>query len=130
MNTEHKHTKGPWKIHSTKQGYPYQIETSDGRPITRWGCFIKPTSEESHANARLIAAAPDLLEAVEHATGFISAMCELAGIEDDIILNARRKDTGESYELRLSDIIQHATDTLGKVYGESARAGTGKGVEP
>lgn len=69
MNT--KHTPGPWTL---KVGYgtPLQIlgapTARDPRynPVTRCGTtFIAPTSEESMANARLIAAAPSMLEALE-----------------------------------------------------------------
>ncbi len=55
---KHKHTKGPWKV-GGKTGFINQlaIEPSIG---TAYGA-----GEELQANARLIAAAPDLLEALE-----------------------------------------------------------------
>ena len=34
-----------------------------GRPVTRFNAFARPSTPEALANARLIAAAPDLLEA-------------------------------------------------------------------
>jgi len=68
------HTKGPWCIKYSRSGYPYQIIAPNendkapgrvGKSITRWGAISLPSSDEAHANARLIAAAPDLLEALE-----------------------------------------------------------------
>jgi hypothetical protein len=59
------HTPGPWTIRRASQGKPYQIEGAT-RDITRWGGLSAPMSHEAEANARLIAAAPDLLEALQY----------------------------------------------------------------
>jgi len=68
-NIETKYTPGPWTLKSDL-GIPLQImgaPTSRNpryNPVTRCGTtFIAPMSEEAMANARLIAAAPELLEA-------------------------------------------------------------------
>ena len=61
---ESKHTPGPWIVdtdHIIQDG-----GTSDENTIA-----IVGDQEEWKANARLIAAAPDLLEALKHARGFI-----------------------------------------------------------
>lgn len=67
-----KHTPGPWTINYAPNGLPYQIIASDqddtkpgkvGTKITRWASISLPSSTEGMANARLIAASPDLLEA-------------------------------------------------------------------
>ena len=72
-------TPGPWSVRLSKSGYPYQIvapRESDkaagrvGSAITRWGSISLPSSEEGQANARLIAAAPDLLAALQDALEF------------------------------------------------------------
>lgn len=58
-----KHTKGPWGIRITETG-PWSVFNADGNWIavtTR-----KQWKDEDKANARLIAAAPDLLEALEY----------------------------------------------------------------
>ena len=67
-----KHTPGPWQIRFARNGYPYQIDAPNGsegaggiRTVTRWGAISFPSSTEGLANARLIAAAPDLLEAAK-----------------------------------------------------------------
>jgi len=77
--SEAKHTPGPWRIVIDDDGNPLS-----GRPmvaaapeldcgIVHWDGFVQPYwrsargDKEIHANARLIAAAPDLLEALEWA---------------------------------------------------------------
>ena len=70
------HTPGPWEIRYAANGCPYTITTTAsgnfdkmpgrvGSQILRWGSFMLPSSAEARANARLIAAAPELLEALE-----------------------------------------------------------------
>ena len=67
--TTQKHTPGPWKVVHEEERYPgwngpipHSIGTSDGETIIArcpdgWGA-------EDNANARLIAAAPELLDAL------------------------------------------------------------------
>ncbi len=62
------HTKGPWEVHPR---YPASIRVRGGTANVasvskRNGLHISnPPEEEAYANAHLIAAAPDLLEALE-----------------------------------------------------------------
>ena len=90
-----KHTKGPWKV---ADGYPRSIKTADektyiasakgGRkrnPVTGYGY---PSKEEAEANARLIATAPELLEALE---------CVSIGIE--LHYETMEEDTSEVHYL-------------------------------
>jgi len=63
------HTPGSWVVAWAKthtKAEPYDIHSASGERVLRWGSFIKPGSERASANARLIAAAPDLLEALEY----------------------------------------------------------------
>lgn len=61
-----KHTKGPWSVTYTHgKGYPGQIEADNGTLITTWGGICRKSTAEGQANAELMAAAPDLLEALE-----------------------------------------------------------------
>ena len=54
-----KHTPGPWKItHSEVNGY--RVSDSTG-----WGVAVVLKDTNDEANARLIAAAPQMLEALE-----------------------------------------------------------------
>lgn len=58
------HIKGPWKIK-----FEFNVEDTNGRTIASCGgysdnCRVQEVDAENKANARLIAAAPDLLEAL------------------------------------------------------------------
>jgi len=61
-------TPGPWQIGRSGREQPYQIEDLEGRCVTKWGGISRPASAEGEANARLIASAPDLLQALLIAT--------------------------------------------------------------
>jgi hypothetical protein len=65
-----KHTPGPWQIYPVT--YPL-IETADGIAVAKTDCSLNRVSgkwvedrETAAANAVLIAAAPDLLEALDN----------------------------------------------------------------
>lgn len=75
---EPKHTPGPWAFHSwTASGKQFGIETADHRHGI---ASIRPNDtassllsmEQHEANARLIAAAPDLLAACQAVMEFLS----------------------------------------------------------
>ena len=60
-------TPGPWNVWCNESGYPYQIHAPNGsngpggiRDVTRWASISMPASSEGQANARLIAAAPEM----------------------------------------------------------------------
>ena len=67
------HTPGPWRVTKRGDGHTY-IE--DARYKTAVACMVARSDgpEENTANARLIAAAPQLLEALE---ATLSAYCQL-----------------------------------------------------
>jgi hypothetical protein len=67
MNTQATHTPGPWK-----EKRKLAIYSADDEPI----CAVFPaeTEQRSKADAHLIAAAPDLLEALRHARDNIADM--------------------------------------------------------
>jgi hypothetical protein len=59
--SEAKHTKGPWMIGPDEEGDPSQCISASGFDIaTVWGGYLA-----ADADARLIASAPELLEALE-----------------------------------------------------------------
>ena len=60
-----KHTPGPWKLRlGTGVQYDYIIETKAGALVAAYPHYSGATKKVTKANARLIAAAPDLLEAL------------------------------------------------------------------
>jgi len=72
------HTRGPWKYEKTSTGILHVFNTVNGRAV--WtiaevyknldGVNNEELLKESEANARLIAAAPELLEACKELTGY------------------------------------------------------------
>ena len=88
-----KHTPGPWVVRTIDQSLA-TVETQDGEYIIcnaaqlRWDDW-KTEHAERKANARLIAAAPELLEALQR----LSAQCERLRmawqLESDAERNAR-----------------------------------------
>jgi hypothetical protein len=70
-----KHTPGPWAFSTSTNGWSYTInifQADNATPTDGWsdvGYIIKTCEGEQqaiqHANARLIAAAPELLEALK-----------------------------------------------------------------
>lgn len=62
-----KHTPGPWKADIAA---PFMIRDCFRRPVAECAIYLGPDIEE--ANARLIAAAPELL----------AALCEMLGAAD------------------------------------------------
>lgn len=67
------HTPGPWKVfrgsrHQSDRNYMAVIDSIpdvDGKVVANCICHIASTNEDAEANAKLIAAAPELLEALE-----------------------------------------------------------------
>lgn len=69
--TEQRHTPGPWRLVRMDDAERYDIGVSRDLPGFRLVAtvdfgFVEPAETEQHANARLIAAAPDLLQAAKH----------------------------------------------------------------
>lgn len=60
-----KWTKGPWHQAAGTSGITRGIFAAAGKAIVRWHGIGSPTTAEGQANARLIAAAPDLAEAAQ-----------------------------------------------------------------
>lgn len=94
-----KHTPGEWRV-EPECSYGYDIR-SEGE---KWVCSANndhgnperfPTNEESLSNAHLIAAAPDLLEALEFVVEKVRT-ADLMVVGADIVINdAIAKARGE-----------------------------------
>lgn len=94
--TQGKHTPGPWSLapHQASMGEALCIEDKDATivclfPESKEGSDLRKTDE---ANGALIAAAPDLLEALEALLGDFNALCIRTGTEGvgDHEIQARR----------------------------------------
>lgn len=60
-----KHTPGPWEVfHSAARGTPIQVSVPIEAPMNGGEFICMPMGERRIANAHLIAAAPELLEAL------------------------------------------------------------------
>jgi len=78
-----KHTPGPWR--STVNEWGASVVDNGEQFI----CYIGSESSEDRANARLIAAAPELLEACERTAGILPELFSWDGdIEFQELLNA------------------------------------------
>src|SRR5690606_32489194 len=77
------HTPGPWDVVTTDyqpRGYPRAVIAYSDRPQ---GNHVIAPNVSSEANARLIAAAPDMLAALEHLTRGLPALLESIGYADE-----------------------------------------------
>lgn len=69
--SENKHTPGPWIISNIPTGLGTFIVETEKNQICRTINKGQPiiSTDQEHANAKLIAAAPDLLEALQNIRG-------------------------------------------------------------
>ena len=59
------HTKGHWKVYGSTQYAGFKVTDANGRSIAAFPSTSTRPDAERTANARLIAAAPDLLAALQ-----------------------------------------------------------------
>jgi hypothetical protein len=59
-----KHTEGPWRYREGRDAYTHIVESATGRFLVQ---FAQDTTGEAEANARLAAAAPELLASLQWA---------------------------------------------------------------
>jgi len=72
-----KYTPGPWNLKSGVDfEYKHQIRDSEEKPVVFWPVYAGQTKKTAEANARLIAAAPDLLEAIKKAEALCTSVFE------------------------------------------------------
>jgi len=92
-------TKGPWEVRQSQIGTLY-VSSTEGREVAR--VIFRPFGEHE-ANARLIAAAPDLYEALSDAVMFIEL----------VRLRARREGDTQQ-EIEAQDALRNAQSALTK----------------
>ena len=73
-----KHTEGQWNIYVSENSEPTAIYAGDNR-VTVCDFRIRSNRETLQADANLIAASPDLLEALEDMTARFVRCCEYSG---------------------------------------------------
>ena len=131
-----KHTNGPWKlgkggvvygadgyeIVDTTQG-PHLHESYNDTHDGHWGAIpdshIEREAEEELANAHLIAAAPDLLEAVEKLSAWVELMVKYLGVEpEDVDLVFSNSKTGQSEDVSLKEHLEQARAAIAAAKGE------------
>lgn len=66
-----KHTPAPWYIDGTVRGTDLIVSNDDYQVAI---CITHPNPDSNKANARLIAAAPELLEALRIARNYVEAV--------------------------------------------------------
>lgn len=111
-------TPGPWSV-ITAKGYPYAIQASHVSPhepgairdITRWGAISMPSSAEGQANARLIAEAPAMAEAL----GALEAALD----EAHSALNGAPYTVG--VDCQITHALSEARAILARINGEAGR---------
>ena len=96
-----KHTPGPWRVVEGMLRFVMDARDRAICEIAHSRDFTKPAPDGA-ANARLIAAAPDLLEALE------------ACLDDDYAFNSRTKDRAAA----LIDAKHNARVAIAKARGE------------
>lgn len=87
-----KHSAGPWESHFSIHGDP-SVVTDANRPAFTKVCDVSTApSDYGQANCRLIAAAPDMLEALRDAVRLIRYLGGNAGCQEKAIDKAEGCD--------------------------------------
>lgn len=96
--TKPQHTKGPWIVNNTIfdgaicRWHIASHKYGSAYPICEHVFEGKPSSEEQIANARLIAAAPDLFDAISNLLdGIDTHMVDVSSPADELLQDALRK---------------------------------------
>lgn len=91
MTTAATHTQGPWVINGTN--ICGQAPQMPGRDADQYpdGTFMVAESVFNDANARLIAAAPDMLEALQNARGLLDTPIARRKYADNFLYKAAIK---------------------------------------
>ena len=105
-----KHTPGPWTQHEG------EVRAKNYGLISR-SYYGKPDGEGA-ANARLIAASPELLEAAQHLSGWIEVLLHALDTEmDGFELELSNPQTGASETIRLKEHFENASAAIAKAIG-------------
>lgn len=97
MGSESKHTPGPWHVGQGGNRHANRVWTLDMRPVVNLcsiGMGPADIDPEAQANARLIAAAPDLFEALQQCLGSLRALGAENGHAAEAARTALSRATG------------------------------------
>lgn len=85
--TNAKHTPGPWLCH------PSPVDDSEYRVFNKDGDYLTLNDEEHTANARLIAAAPEMLEELKRQLDWLRHIqTRIDGIPESVMLGFQQAD--------------------------------------
>ncbi len=88
-----KHTPGPWVADWTRAGKTaWKVVGADGRGVSTVLVSQDRPAAEKEANARLIAAAPDLLEAAKDVTAMLELFADELRIKESADGISRQSD--------------------------------------
>ena len=103
MTEKAAHTPGPWRINRSGETEQYPaLVVSDGKP-TGYVCSIPPKHESAEANARLIAAAPKMLDTLKKLLAAEDFAASQGVTIDDHVRQHERRDL-------IASAIDEATD--------------------
>jgi hypothetical protein len=111
-----KHTPGPWKaidVTSEKSLVYRRIDGNGKKMIGFAGVYKMKDKSESEANARLIIAAPELLEALHDIVGDLA---------EEYFIRAGTYTDGEPLQAALRSALDRAHAAIAKAEGESVPA--------
>ena len=92
---ETKHSKGKWLFKEQGDANEYCILTEDNKWVAAFQLNGEQTVEQQRSNAKLMAAAPDLLEALKELKKWVCRLEDWEGIDPPVeqALNAIKKAT-------------------------------------
>lgn len=117
MNTPY--TKGPWVAEKHPMGHHGIFQRDHAHQVAE--VLDRNTPPEMvEANASLIAAAPEMLEALDMLAGLLPVLCASFGVEEDFGLEVKVKSTGETRQMLFSEVISMALATMAKASGQNS----------
>lgn len=93
---ENEFTPGPWRVAYLDQNGQSVVQAEHIEVATCWHHCVDSIEKEMHANATLIAAAPDLLAALELADCLLSGANMNRSVVERKVRNAIAKARGQS----------------------------------
>ena len=100
--TKEKHTSGEWTADDTKKNYPNFVIRHNGLLICKMLDCSSISSQERDANARLIAACPELL---------LSLKWFMAQLDDKVLVRNIEKDGESDFHLQTLKFVQELQKT-------------------